>query len=97
MCYNEGLRANSLPQRWKLPSLRERVDAPLRVGRGGPTELVDEEPPIILHKPASPHPSSLRQLAFGEQATCLRQDAADTFPAGEGFLLYAFAKQKPAA
>ena len=45
MCYNEGLRTQSLPQRWKLPSLCERADAPLRVGRGGPTELVDEENP----------------------------------------------------
>ena len=29
--------------RGKLPSLRERVDAPLRGGRGGPSKTVDED------------------------------------------------------
>ena len=81
MCYNEGLRTQSLPQRWKLPSLCERADAPLRVGRGGPTELVDEE-----------NPHNTAQAGFSSSVVL----TADTFPAGEGILLCAFAKQKPA-
>ena len=50
-------------------------------GEGGPTELVDEE-----------NHHSTAQAGFSSSVVL----AADTFPAGEGYLLYAFAKQKPA-